>query len=293
MSDYCIYLDGPSADLSKEHIIPMSLGGLDGFCIQADRQFNNAVGSKVDGAVANDFLVLFNRDKANAKGHSGAQPQPVARRATLIDGSPVQITFSKSGLQIYDLKQRKYVEKGECRGGQVKIDGLKLDLNADIKFVAKVALAAGFYAYGDLFRKGVMHSEARKIVNASSLADIRPDVRLYTRFQSEQELHDPSNLQIFKMIVQQSSCSCVLIIPGKDCFGVVVGVLGEFMGMINMPADTAGFPNEGDYDLGHCIFLQNGEVKRMSFRRVITTLTEYLEGIDDSVMTRQEFQTPE
>ena len=31
MSDYCIYLDGPSADLSKEHIIPMSLGGLDGF----------------------------------------------------------------------------------------------------------------------------------------------------------------------------------------------------------------------------------------------------------------------
>jgi hypothetical protein len=72
----------------------------------------------------------------------------------------------------------------------------------------------------------------------------------------------------------------------------VVGVLGEFMGMINIPADTTGFPNEGDYDLGHCIFLQNGEVKRMSFRRVLTNLTEYLEGIDDSVMTGQGLQTP-
>jgi hypothetical protein len=292
MSDYCIYLDGPSADLSKEHIIPMSLGGLDGFCIQADRQFNNAVGSKVDGAVANDFLMLFNRDKANAKGHSGSQPQPVARRATLIDGSPVQVTFSKNGLQIYDLKQRRYLGKGERRGGQVKIDGLTLDLNADIKFVAKVALAAGFYAYGDLFRTGVMHSEPRKIVNANSLTDIRPDVRLYTRFQSDQELPDPGDFQMFKMIVQLSSCSCVLIIPGKDCFGVVVGVLGEFMGMINIPADTTGFPNEGDYDLGHCIFLQSGKVKRMSFRHVAMTLSDYLEGKNDSVTTGLELQAP-
>lgn len=292
MSDYCIYLDGPSSDLSKEHIIPMSLGGLDTFCIQADRQFNNSMGSKIDGAVANDFLMLFNRDRANAKGHSGAQPEPVARQATLIDGTLVQITFSKKGLQIYDLKKRKYLDKSELESGLIKINGLRLDLNADIKFVAKVALAAGFYAYGDLFRKGVMHSEPRKIVNANSLADIRPDVRLYTRFQSEQELPDSDNLKMFKMIVQLSNCSCVLIIPGKDCFGVVVGVLGEFMGMINIPADTTGFPNEGDYDLGHCIFLQNREVKRMSFRRVVTELMEHLEGMDDSVLTGQKYQTP-
>ncbi|QEO76767.1 MULTISPECIES: HNH endonuclease [Pseudomonas] len=292
MTDYCIYLDGPSTDLSKEHIIPMSLGGLDSFCIQADRKFNNEVGSKVDGAVANDFLMLFNRDKANAKGHSGAQPQPIARRATLIDGSPVQVTFSKNGLQIYDLKQRRYLGKGERRGGQVKIDGLKLDLNADIKFVAKVALAAGFYAYGDLFRKGVMHSEPRKIVTANSLMDIRPDVRLYTRFQGDQELPDPGDFQMFKMIVELSGCSCVLIIPGKNCFGVVVGVLGEFMGMINIPADTIGFPNEGDYILGHCIFLQSGKVKRMSFRHVALKLSDYLEGKNENVTTELELQIP-
>ena len=275
MTDYCIYLDGPSTDLSKEHIIPMSLGGLDSFCIQADRKFNNEVGSKVDGAVANDFLMLFNRDKANAKGHSGAQPRPIARRATLIDGSPVQVTFSKNGLQIYDLKQRRYLGRGERRGGQVKIDGLTLDLNADIKFVAKV-----------------MHSEPRKIVTANSLMDIRPDVRLYTRFQSDQELPDPGDFQMFKMIVELSGCSCVLIIPGKNCFGVVVGVLGEFMGMINIPADTTGFQNEGDYNLGHCIFLQSGKVKRMSFRHVALKLSDYLEGKNENDTTELELQIP-
>lgn len=228
--------------------------------------------------------MLSNRDKANAKGHSRSQPQPIARRATLIDGSSVQVIFSKNGLQIYDLKQRIYLEKGERRGGEVKIDGLMRDLNADIKFVAKVALAAGSYAYGDLFRTGVMHSDPRKIINANSLTDIRPDVRLYTRFQSEQKLRDSGDFQIFKMIVQLSNCSCVLIIPGKDCFGVVVGVLGEFMGMRNIPADTTGFPNEGDYDLGHCIFLQSGKVKRMSLRHVVTKLEDCLEGKNDCVM---------
>lgn len=277
MSDYCIYLDGPSDDMSKEHIIPMSLGGLDIFSIQADRKFNNDVGSKVDGAVANDFLMLFNRDRANAKGHSRTQPQPVARRATLIDGSPAQITFSKDGLRIFDVKQRRYLEKSDSRGSQVKINGLTLDLNADIKFVAKVALAAGYFAYGDQFRTGVMHSEPRKIVNAASLFGITPDVRLFTRFQSHEELPEPGDFQMYKLIVQLSGCSCVLLLPGKGCFGVIVGVLGEFMGMINIPADTTGFPNEGEYDLGHCVFLQDGSMKRMSFRHVVSKLHAYLE----------------
>ena len=280
MSEYCIYLDGLSDDMSKEHIFPMSLGGLDSFCIQADRKFNNNVGSRVDGAIANDFLMLFKRDRAAAKGHSGTHPEPIARRATLEDGTPIQAIFSKTGLRLYDLKQKRYLAKGEGTR-TIKVSGLKLDLDADIRFVAKVALAAGYYAYDDFFKNGVQHSQARMIVTAKHLTDVNPSVRLYTRFQDPETLPDPSDYQLFKAAIELSGCSCVLMLPGKDCFGVVVGVLGEFMGMINIPANTTGFPNEGAYSLGHCIFLQEGKVKRMSFRHLCNKLLEAMEKNDD------------
>lgn len=273
MSEYCIYLDGLSDDMSKEHIFPMSLGGLDSFCIQADRKFNNTVGSRVDGAIANDFLMLFKRDRAEAKGHSGIHPEPIARRATLEDGTPIQAIFSKNGLRLYDLKQKRYLAK--CEGTRtIKARDLKLDMDADIRFVAKVALAAGYYAYDDFFKNGVQHSQARMIVTAKRLNDVNPSVRLYTRFQDPKELPDPTDYHLFKAAIELSGCSCVLMLPGKNCFGVVVGVLGEFMGMINIPANTTGFPNEGSYSLGHCIFLQEGKVKRMSFRHLCNKLLE-------------------
>ena len=280
MSEYCIYLDSLSDDMSTEHIFPMSLGGLDSFCIQADRKFNNNVGSRVDGAIANDFLMLFKRDRAEAKGHSGTHPEPIARRATLEDGTPIQAIFSKTGLRLYDLKQKRYLTKGEGTR-TIKVSGLKLDLDADIRFVAKVALAAGYYAYDDFFKNGVQHSQARMIVTAERLTDVNPSVRLYTRFQDPETLPDPSDYQLFKAAIELSGCSCVLMLPGKDCFGVVVGVLGEFMGMINIPANTTGFPNEGAYSLGHCIFLQEGKVKRMSFRHLCNKLLEAMEKNDD------------
>lgn len=280
MSEYCIYLDGLSDDMSKEHIFPMSLGGLDSFCIQADRKFNNTVGSRVDGAIANDFLMLFKRDRAEAKGHSGTHPEPIARRATLEDGTPIQAIFSKTGLRLYDLKQKRYLAKGEGTR-TIKVSDLKLDMDADIRFVAKIALAAGYYAYDDFFKNGVQHSQARMIVTAKHLTDVNPSVRLYTRFQDPKELPDPSDYQLFKAAIELSGCSCVLMLPGKDCFGVIVGVLGEFMGMINIPANTTGFPNEGAYSLGHCIFLQEGKVKRMSFRHLCNKLLEAMEKNDD------------
>lgn len=282
MSDYCIYLDAFSSDMSKEHIIPTSLGGLNSFCIQADRKFNNDVGAAVDGAIANDFLMLFSRDRAEAKGYSKRKPEPRAKRATLEDGTEVQVTFAKDGLRIFNSRERRYLNSSERSNRIIQVDGLTLDLNADIKFVAKVALAAGYFAYGDFFRLGVQHHHARQILNAESLVDIRPDVRLYTRFQSAEDLYDPTNLHLFKSIVEFSKCSCVMLIPGNRCFGVVVGILGEFMGMINIPADTADFPNSGDYALGHCIFLKDGIAQRISFREVCNDMLACL----DKVMNR-------
>ncbi|NBF13049.1 HNH endonuclease [Pseudomonas sp. Fl4BN1] len=276
MDGYCIYLDGLSSDLSEEHIIPLSLGGSDKFTILADRKFNKGPASKVDAGVANDFLMMFDRDKKNALGHSGTKPEPTAKNVTLEDGTPVQAVFAASGLRIYNLKERRLLTPSEASGRTLKVEGITVRLDVDIKFVAKVALSAGFYAYGELFRSHVRHSEARQIVICDKLEDIRPDVRLHTRFPSEEELQSET-LQILKLATERVDCSCVLLLPGTGCLGVAVGILGRFMGMINIPADTSAFPNSADYEKGHCIYLQGGEVKRLSVRRLFDQLAESLE----------------
>ena len=102
---YCVYTDKETLDPSPEHIIPLSLGGHNDFVIDVDRKFNNDIGSKVDGKLANDFLVLFERDKADAVGHSRKHPAPVVTHANLIDGTPVQAKFGKNGLSLFDLRE--------------------------------------------------------------------------------------------------------------------------------------------------------------------------------------------
>lgn len=275
MKGYCIYLDAVSDDLSLEHIFPLSLGGHDSFTVLADRKFNNGTASKIDAGLANDFLVLFDRDREKAVGHSKTHPEPRVKKARLEDDSPVQVSFAATGLKIFDLKEKRFLDKIEKSGRLITIQNT-LSLDVDIRFVAKVALAAGYFAYGDLFKSQVKHSEFRAIVNAVKMQDIRPDVRLHTRFPSAEEL-ESDFLQILKLATELVNCSCVLLMPGPGCFGVAVGVLGTFTGMMSVPADITNFPRTGDYDAGHCIYLQDGLVDRLSLREVLSKIAAKLE----------------
>lgn len=291
MSEYCIYLDADSSDMSEEHILPLSLGGVDVFSIQADRRFNNTVGSSVDGAVANDFLILFKRDRAGSKGHSGKHPVPVIKRAELEDGSPVQARLGKEGLRLFDVKKRRDLTPAEANNLVVKLSG-SLDMNAEVKFLAKVALAAGYFAYGEQFRASVRHSEARMILNAASLTDIRPEVRMWSRFESvdDKRPEEIERLNILRAMTESAGGSCVILMPGPGTFSVVVGVLGDFMGMISMPADTSNFPNAGDYQMGHCIFLQDGQMVRRSF--YASLLSTLIKQENDRVMAASTPEAP-
>jgi hypothetical protein len=82
---YCIYTDTEVAEVdgNYDHIIPLSLGGDDGFCVWSDRQFNSKIGSKVDGTLTNDSLIMLARRDADARGHSGTEPLPVWKSPAL------------------------------------------------------------------------------------------------------------------------------------------------------------------------------------------------------------------
>ena len=82
---YCPYTDRelPESKSSSEHIIPLSLGGVNGFEIPVDATFNSILGSEIDGKLATDFLwgyVGLNTMHAGTAVRSLGRPS--ARQAT-------------------------------------------------------------------------------------------------------------------------------------------------------------------------------------------------------------------
>jgi hypothetical protein len=81
---YCPYADKeiPLGDSNPEHIIPLAVGGLNSFTLPVSKDFNSRIGSEIDGALANDFLVMSQRDKHGVRGHSRKHPEVVIRNAS-------------------------------------------------------------------------------------------------------------------------------------------------------------------------------------------------------------------
>ena len=71
---YCLYSNRelPESKTNREHIIPLSLGGVNGFEIAVDATLNSEIGTALDGALANELLFALRRTKYDARGHSSA-----------------------------------------------------------------------------------------------------------------------------------------------------------------------------------------------------------------------------
>lgn len=285
VSGYCIYNNSNSTDLSIEHVIPLSLGGHDHFSIFADRKTNTGAAAKIDSAIATDFHVLFSRRDANAVGHSGRDPVPIAKSSTF-NGHKVQVSFGKNGLEVFDVVTRKYVEKSELAGQKVQVGGINISLDAPYRFVAKIALSAGYFTYGDAFVEQVQHEEARAFLRSTDISSLQANVRVFDRFQAatdEKHLH-------MKLMTSQHPESKVLLMPGPDCFAVAVGILGNFMGFMNIPAPGQRLCNSGDYRWGHVITVRKDQVIRQSFQSAYHKLLKDIEENEPAVMAAKKME---
>lgn len=282
---YCIYKDAESLDLSTEHVIPLSLGGHDRFSIMADRKINNGIAAKIDSNIATDFQILFSRRNANAKGHSGRPPVPIARSSTF-KGRKVQVSFGRTGLEVFDVVTRKYVDKKDLVDQQIEVGGISISLDAPYRFIAKTALSAGYYAYGEEFVAQVHHDEARAFVRSTDISNLQANVRVYDRFQAAtDEKH-----MYMKLMTSQHPESKVLLMPGPDCFAVAVGILGNFMGFMNIPAPGHTLCNTDDYRWGHVITVRNNEVIRQSFQSAFLQLLQDIEENEPNVIKAKKLE---
>ncbi len=274
---YCPYTDRdwPDAETSPEHIIPLSLGGVNGFEIAVHATTNSDIGSSIDADMAEDFLVKTKRNRFDVRGHHGKEPVFVVKEATNADGLPLQVALNqRSGLRVWSPRHRQYITDKRASNLELKIP-VKID--TALKFVAKVALSAGYFVYGELFRKSVKHSDLRAVMNFQSSnpgGHEGGEARVDDRF-SESTSED---VQIFRTLCGTSEpYSIVGFAHSNDRFGVFVGILGEYIGTIHVPAAMEGFPKHGEHQMGHVIQLQRPGFTRSSMKQALESFPKSIE----------------
>ena len=57
----------------------------------------------------------------------------------------------------------------------------------------------------------------------------------------------------------------MVLAPGYGCFGVGVGVLGQYVATVIAPAETDTFPNDGNYAWGHVLAVTGKTLNRCSW----------------------------
>ena len=259
---YCPYTDCNISrnESGPEHIIPLSLGGADELTIPVDEKFNSRLGSKIDGALANDFFVTLRRSQYDARGHSGKEPWATSKKVQYGDdnrSAQVQI-HRKHGMKLWDARDRDLV-KGY---GTLQFSTL-LDVYLPIRFAAKIALSAGYFVYGDRFRNHVDHHQLREVMHMDfentdqeDIEDKLDELRYATLaddFLSETPSPRNWRLRCVRMFCDGMKGSVVVLIPSNNRLQVSVGILGKYLALISVPADTETFPNEGDYEWGHVL----------------------------------------
>jgi hypothetical protein len=269
---YCIYTDRevPEAEGNLDHIFPLSLGGDNKFTIWAERKFNSTLGTEVDGAIANDPLVMFARRDADARGHGGSEPVPKFKKSQF-GGEPAQLSFGKDAVKVWDAKSRSYLPQEQIEGQTIESQ-FKLDPRQAIRFVAKVALGGGYFVYGDAIRKAMDCDELRRLISFNPETSKREDfqgskIKIADRYHPDVKTN--THVMMHKDLVEFRKRSTLICVPYHGWMGFHIGVLGMFMGTIAVPADITDLPNDMDLnDLGRALILGPGEFQQMSYRQL-------------------------
>jgi hypothetical protein len=255
---YCIYTDVEvdEANGNYDHVVPLSLGGADGFCVWSDKTFNSVVGSKIDGAVANDALIMLARRNANARGHSRVKPVPIWRKS-ILEGRPVQVSLGEE-IKVWDARAKSYLDPNDFLNKPLESRWI-YDPSARSRFTAKVALGAGYFVFGQSFRAAADCDEVRKMLTHD-----------LTAFQTTLVAHDPvlkgrwpsKDITAYLLMCEYQSRTTLIVLPMATGIAFHLGVLGMYVGSIFCPADVGKLSPED----GEVIVLGPGVMERTSLQ---------------------------
>ena len=273
---YCIYTDKEilKENSNTEHIIPLSLGGSNDFTINVDKEFNSKVGSEIDGALSNDFIMNMIRSKRGIYGHSKKAAEMIWKKSCLNGDptQPIQVTFPadlNENVKMWNPKTRSYLPQEQTGGAKIESKFI-IDRFIRVKFAAKVALGAGHFAYADLFRQYIDHPSLRAVLNTdfSKVKEINlkgVNLGVSDPFTPIPE-KDKGLTEMFRAMCKMLD-TCVLFLLCTENLIITIGIMGEWIATLNVQGKTEYFPNAGEYDLGHVISIHNRTVSRRAFRQ--------------------------
>ncbi len=273
MDQYCIYTDRmwSALEINSEHVLPLCLGGINGFEIPVSSVVNARLGSEIDGKVAAELAILARRVKTGMKGHSGKPPVIRDKRAELEDGTRVSMSIDRhQGIRLRAPQEGRFLSASEI-GGRKFTFRSRMDLHLPVRFIAKTALAAGYYCYGELFRKHVNHEEPRWLMNHYGEMGHEELLASFKCTGDDYMFgHDSKEIRVFKRVCRAvADSSCVGVIPMGQSLVVFVGLLGQYYGMIELDAETSIFPNSAGFEWGRFICPRQGRLVEASWARLV------------------------
>lgn len=279
---YCIYSGKyvNKTNSSVEHIIPLSLGGSNDFTILVDRSMNSLAGSIVDGKITNDPLVKLNIIRNDFRGHSGKSPKLDLKKSR-IGEKPVIMSFKKTGLELFDPIRKKPINHGGSINSQ-----FMMDLTIRIKYVSKVALATGYFVYGDTFVQYADHNSLRKVVFSRDLENEElKGIRFYDNLHGVEE-KDKGFHKLEEVHMKYLNGSAVTFVLSNVNIIAHVSIGGQYIGTVNFKAQSERFPNDGKYRLGKVLVCKNGRLHQTSYWQSIYKMNKDLNiaDIDDSAL---------
>ncbi len=274
---YCPYTDRviSRSSASLEHVIPLSLGGVDEFTILVDSDANSKLGHLVDGALANDPIISMMRAKTGTRSQSGKAFRNVWKKTKGPDDQPLQIVIGKDSFEIFDPIQKKKLDDNETSGWTLN-STLKMDIYVRMPFAAKVGLGTGYFLFGDVFRKHCNHSQLRDAL--IPIDEMNKTTLRESKITYLDRLSDPNNdrmlnkHKIFEKLISFFCCSAVIVSIAENHLCFSVGLFGEWESTITVPANGNQFPYDNEFDQGHVILLQCGKLRILSFRRAVYEL---------------------
>lgn len=283
---FCIYSNTDVADSesNNEHIFPLTLGGNNSFTIIVSKTFNTLANREIDEKLKSCLFLAANRKKHKAIGHRNQTVNPPKIKITVGSDKSVVFKFDDNDLlQFYSHKRKKLIPVD-----QIKAEGINFRIEQErslrLKFTAKIALASGYFVYGNTFIENVKTADLRTLMN--HLGKYHDEVAFGNISStgwywpepvsnSDAAMHD-----IFQRINDMLNCSFVAFITSAapDKIIIVVGVLGHLSGVISCPAKCDELPKSDDHDLGHVVALKGKKLQRFSFRDCLQAIADSSNG---------------
>lgn len=276
---YCIYSDRDVhyEETNPEHIFPLTLGGKNDFTIRVSIELNSLVNREIDEKLAHCFFLAVDRRQNNAQGHRKSEIKPP--RIKSLGKRSTSFVFDTNGfLQPYNPRLKTLVSTDDILQYGLKIS-IPFYPYLRLRFAAKVGLAAGYFVFGDEFRRSIAAYELRSLMhlygeyhNQEAIEQLRSKIWAWSFPPPEGQEIMHALLEKLSKHIKNSFVAFITSLQ-KDQILIVVGVFGNLAACINCPADSIKIPKDKEYDLGHVIILAEHQTRRVSVRELLMEIS--------------------